>query len=104
MAIETEDDLLELLDVDEFGIDVILDPDSSATTIPAIFDAGFIAIDGDLLDVSSTETVLMCRTSDVTSVDADVTLIDVQGIRYRVGDIQPDGTGITVIRIHKVNE
>lgn len=101
MAVETEDDLLELLNVDEFAEEIILDPDSSAITIPAIFDAGFVTIDDGLLPVSSAETALTCRTSDVVSVIEGMIVV-VQGDRYNVGDIQADGTGLTSLRIYLV--
>ena len=103
MALETDNDWLEMLDVDELAEEVILDPDSSAITIAAIFDSGWLEIEGvGILDTSSAETTLICKSSDVTSVEADVTIVDVQGTRYTVGDIQPDGTGSTVLRIHLV--
>ena len=103
MAIETDNDWLEMLDVDEFAEDVIINPDSSATTIAAIFDSGWLEIEGvGILDTSTAETTLTCRSSDVANVEADVTIVVVQGLRYTVGDTQPDGTGSTTIRIHLV--
>ena len=102
MAIETDNDWLEMLDVDEFAEEVVLDPDSSATTIAAIFESGWLEIEGvGILDTSTAETLLICKSSDVASVVADVTIVVVQSVRYKVGDIQPDGTGSTTLRIYE---
>lgn len=87
------DDISALLR--DFGTSVTL---PSAAVITAIFDADYVAV-GDMA-VESSGPVLTCRTADVSglSLGQSVT-IDAQA--YTVRSIQPDGTGVTVLRLEK---
>lgn len=98
MAIETDEDRLELLTA--LGDDVTLNPNGSAVIIRGIYDAGHVLTDtGQVVDVSDSEPMLTVRTKDVTTV-VQGSEIDVNSTTYKVVDIQPDGTGITILRLH----
>jgi hypothetical protein len=51
-------------------------------------------------DYASHEVKLTCRTVDVASVTIDMP-VTVMGDTWRVATIQPDGTGITVMTLHR---
>lgn len=98
MAVESENDRLELLE--DFGIDVKVDPDSSNSTFKAIYDAGHIEIDNGISLVSTVEPQLLARDSDITTLTQG-SVVELNSTRYVIADVQPDGTGMTVLRIHK---
>lgn len=99
MAVETEADRLSLLE--DFGIQVTLNPLGSPTAITAIFDAPHIEIDlGVGAPISSVNPTLLCRASDAASV-VQGTVVRVNGTNYSVFEVQPDGMGMTVLVIRK---
>lgn len=99
MSIETDADRLILLNA--FGEDVTVDPNGSASPVRAVFDAGYLRIDGiGITPTSSVSPELTVRDSDITEVTTGTT-IAVKGVNYTVDDIQPDGNGMTVLKIKK---
>lgn len=99
MPIESNSDRQAYMDV--FGVEVTLNPDTTKTKIQAIFDNAHIEIEGNLSVLSTSTPMLTVRTIDVSGVLQGHELL-VENTRYRVRDIQPDGTGITQIELHKV--
>lgn len=100
MVVETETDRLAMLNVEEFGIAVTLFPNTSnSRVISAIFDAEHIEIDNGISVVSDAEPLVTVQTSDVTDVTQNA-ILAIDGVNYTVADIRPDGTGITVLRLH----
>lgn len=95
MAIESAQDRLNLLN--DFGISVTL-PDTS--TITAIFDNQPIQLDNGQSVISTSQPMIISRTSDVSSLIAGST-ITVEGTTYYVEDIRHDGTGMTEVHLRK---
>lgn len=101
MAAESSEDRLVFLNTAEFGIEVTLFPNTqNETVIQGIFDAEHFEIDNGLSVISSAEPQLHVRTEDVTSVTQDSALT-ANGVSYTVADVQPDGTGMTILRLHQ---
>ncbi len=94
MAVETDADRLEFLDIDEFGVTANYD---GGTTIQGIYDDEYY----ESLDVESSDPVFHCRTSDVSDAVHGKTLV-VNATNYTVKGVEPDGTGFTLLRLEKV--
>lgn len=60
--------------------------------VRAIFDAAY----ADVLGVAGSAPVLTCASADVASV-ARGAAVRVRGAAFTVANIQPDGTGVTVL-------
>lgn len=50
--------------------------------------------------VSSSDPELTCRSIDVIEVTKD-SVIERQSVQYRVREIEPDGTGMTLLRLRR---
>ena len=102
MSVESDADRLAMLDTGVFGTNVTV-PGSPVTVVRGIFDDAHFEVDNGITIVSTSEPQLHVRTSDVTgspSVLQGATVI-ISGDSYTVTDIQPDGTGMTLLRLHK---
>lgn len=86
----------------EFASQVLIGPPGSETTINAIFDAAHLAVDETMAVVSTSQPQLTCKSSDVASVTQGTRVV-VNSQAYKVDDIQPDGTGITILTLHKTS-
>lgn len=68
----------------------------------AIFDEAYLESDLDRFTVANREPMLTCRTSDVAAHElvkqSKVTRVS-DGSEYYVKDFEPDGTGMTVVRL-----
>ena len=79
----------------DFGVQVI--PTSGGAFL-GVFDDDHIAV-GDV-PVDSSAPSLMCMSSDVTA--AGITAgaeLQIDGAAYVVRSVQPDGTGVTMLRL-----
>ena len=65
-------------------------------TINIIFDEQYIDVEG----VESSQPAATCQSADVADVEQDDALT-VQGREFRIIGIQPDGTGVTVLRLQR---
>jgi hypothetical protein len=66
-------------------------------SVKAIFDNQYSRV-GVML--STSDPALWCQTADVSTVARGAVAI-VRGVTYAVRDIQPDGTGITVLQLER---
>lgn len=90
MAIESEADRLAFFDVADDGVAASI----NAATIYGIFDDDHIEIG----DISTTGPQFLCRTSDATAASvARGNTITINSVSRTVRDIQPDGTGLTLL-------
>lgn len=81
-----------MLSVAEFATEVTLD----GLPLTGIFDAAYI----DPLGVVSNSPVMACASADVTLAGRGSVVI-VNTVSYVVRDIQPDGTGMTVLILER---
>jgi hypothetical protein len=96
MALETAQDLLNFFDTDTHGVTASISIDGTSSSISVILNNEYFAIAGESVDIDGTQPVVTCRSSDVTGVDTDDT-ITISSITYNITNIQPDGTGVTVL-------
>lgn len=87
------DDLATMLR--DFGTSVTL---PSAAVITGIFDADYVAV-GDMA-VESSGPALTCRSADVSGLSLGQS-VTISAQAYTVRSIQPDGTGVTVLRLER---
>ncbi len=65
--------------------------------IDALFDNGFML---GTMGIEGADAVITCKSADVSSV-AHGTAVVVNAITYRVCGIEPDGDGLTLLRLEK---
>lgn len=104
MAIESAADRAMFLDADEFGVTATYRKYGTATDIPitGIFDAEHSvgAIGGDI-EIASVSPQFLARSADLPSGAADRDSVTVDGTAYKVRFVEPDGTGMTVLKLEK---
>jgi hypothetical protein len=70
MGVETSNDRLNFLNIDEFGVDVVLKPNTGTPTeVRGIFDSPAVVADGSGQIVQVSDPVLHVRTEDVAKLD-----------------------------------
>ena len=72
------------------------------TRMWAIFDKGFLAANLDRFQVSDSEPMMLCRTSDVAAhglVKKSRVVRVSDGSEHFVRDLEPDGVGMTLVRL-----
>lgn len=97
--IETDADRLEFLDADEFAAAATFD----GSTITGIFQSGFAGAEyGAEVLVDSIEPIFTTRSIDVSgAVQGDT--ITIGGTVYTIRGIEPDGEGMTRLRLTDEN-
>ena len=96
MALESAQDLLNFLDTNTHGKSATVTIHGSSSTISVILNNEYFAIAGESVDIDGTQPVATCRTSDVANIDTSDS-ITIDSVNYNITNIQPDGTGITVL-------
>ena len=96
MALESAQDLLNFFDTDTHGKSATVTIDGSSSTISVILNNEYFAVAGESVDIDGTQPVATCRTSDVANIDTSDS-ITIDSVNYNITNIQPDGTGITVL-------
>ncbi len=76
----------------DFGVDVTL----SGSTFKGLHDKQHIALLA--AEIGATGPAVLCKASDVGTPAQD-TAITVNGTSYKVRDVKPDGTGLTLIEL-----
>jgi hypothetical protein len=65
-------------------------------TINVIFDEQYV----DALGVESSQPAATCSSTDAEDVDQN-DMITISGREFRIIGVQPDGTGVTVLRLQR---
>lgn len=110
MAVESAADRASFLDADEHGVSVTIMPETGApVTISAIFDEpyGLVGEDPDTDGFSGSEPIITVRSADLPTGElrgAKVSLTDSDGNSrlFRIVEPKPDGTGMTELRLSKL--
>lgn len=84
------DSVSEFFDTKDFAVPAVI----HGRAINVIFDAQYV----DVLGTESASPAATCASKDVADVQHD-DQIEINGVTYRVTGIQPDGTGVTVLRL-----
>ena len=96
MALETAQDLENFFDTETHGTSATVTINGTGSSINVIINKEYFAIAGESVDVDGTQPVVTCRSSDVSGIDTDDT-ITIDSVTYNIVNIQPDGTGVTVL-------
>lgn len=93
MTVETSQDRLTFLN--DFGVDV----DNGTSTIKAIFDNPHqeVSVGGEV-PFSIQECYITARSADLSDI-AQGSSLTISGSSYVVTDIQPDGTGMSIVTL-----
>lgn len=103
MPIETQTDLAALLNTPEFGTAASYTPATGGEPNPlnGIFDNPHILVDfGASVPTSGSRATFLCRSADLPpdARGGDIgDMLTISAMTYRVVDLQPDGTGLTLI-------
>ncbi len=102
MPTEFEDDALnDLMDVDALGIAAVYQPGTAQEkTFYIIFDDSFSLVSAESGEIESTAPEATAKSSDVSGVEHGDEL-KINGTLYSIAGIQPDGTGLTTLILHK---
>jgi len=65
-------------------------------TIKGIFDNAYYRVDGEPAGINTRESSLICRTAD-TEDAARNSMVEVDAGVFKVTNVEPDGTGVTVL-------
>lgn len=97
MAVETADDRLLLLSIDDFGVTATVTPSGgSASNISVIFDNEYVETDIGYAGVQSTQPKFIARSTDVSSLTEGDTAV-INSTNYYIQTIQQDGTGMSEV-------
>jgi hypothetical protein len=97
MPISLNDDILFLLDLDDFAVSASYD----GGTIQGIFDNETVPVDaGGFAQVHKEQPRFTCRTADVPSVAEDQAIV-ISGVTYAIKAWVHDGTGVTTLQLEK---
>ena len=94
MGVESDADRAVFVDPVGFGTEVTV----GGSALDAIFDNAYVEVGLDGVTVESVGPVLHCRTIDVPGVAQDDAAV-VNAVNYTVGEVMPDGTGMTLLRL-----
>src|SRR4051794_30546043 len=102
MAVESAADRAGFLNADEFGVQATYTPaGGDGVSVTGIFDAAQISLQFENVPVSDAQPTFLCASEDLPDAaaggDAGDTLAISAGGSYRVIDLRPDGTGMTLV-------
>ena len=100
--IESNADKLAFFNLNEFGVTSKITSNSSGgeSDVVGIFDSQFLSLDLGAGSVSTSELQFTCRTCDVSNYTQGDRLT-LEGVGYEITDVQNDGTGMTVLKLHR---
>ena len=101
--IESSADRLAFFNPQEFGVTATLASNSTGVEceVLGVFDSQYFNLDLGMGGVTSSDLQFTCRTADVSDFTQGDTFT-LEGVNYEITDVQHDGTGITVLKLHKV--
>lgn len=97
MTIEDSADLRQFIDADDFAVTALY---NGVTSIDVIMDRAYFEDTGGRLGTEGTAPVATILSVDIPSAAHGHTLV-VEGVTYKFVGIEPDGMGITVVRLEK---
>jgi len=101
MAINLNDDILLLLDLDDFAVSATYDNflAGASVSIKGIFDNETVPVEaGGLTTVHEQQPRFTCRTSDVSNVEEGDSLT-IGSVEYKICAWVHDGTGVTTLQL-----
>lgn len=71
---------------------------TSGRTFKAVVDATFVGVGDGVAEVESSAISIIAKTADTKGVEFGI-VVDLDDVSYVVRGIEPDGTGMTVLRL-----
>lgn len=99
MAVETAADRAVMLSVDDFGTLAVYRRSGVNYSVAGIFDNAYIPVDIGEVEYTSTVPEFTVRTADLPNGATAGDLLTVNGTQYTVVNVEPDGTGVTRLRL-----
>ena len=101
--IETDEIRSLFFNTQEFGTTskIVSNSTGEEVEVNGIFDSQYLNLDLGAGSVTTSDLQFMCRTSDVQNFTQGDT-VEIAGTTYEISDVQADGTGITVLKLHRV--
>lgn len=99
MAVETAADRAVFFDVDDFGVAATYRRGVTNSTVNGIFDNEFVQVEVGEVPYDSTEPVFYCRTADLPAGFTVGDRLTVSTVPYTIREFQPDGTGVSKLRL-----
>lgn len=89
------ENLDEFFDTSDFAVTAVYNPGGgSPTSISVIYDNEYLSSVLGGIEVENKNPMILCKTSDVANAKHGETIV-VNGITYKIIEVQPDGTGLT---------
>ena len=103
MPVETDADRRLFVDADEFAVSVSWNYRSRTATFTAIFDDQYLLLSSEFVDAGAEGSApqILTVSSDVPAHGEHDDVITISAKHYRVAEIKPDGTGMTVVRLQE---
>ena len=101
MPVETDADRRLFVEEDDFAVPVSWTHSGGTANFPAIFDAGYQLVASPFLDggaEGATPQLHACA-ADIPATAKQGDIVTVNGKTFSAVEIEPDGTGMTVIRL-----
>jgi hypothetical protein len=99
MPVETSADRAAMLSPKDWGVTATYNSKGKRYPISGIFDREYQAVDVAEAEVSSTFPVFHIQTADLPCRYQFGDTIQIEGETFNIRDIQPDGTGISMLRL-----
>jgi len=99
-----DEDLTAFFSTDDFAVTATWTPDGdTSSTITGIFDNEYIeGIGGGEVDFEASQPMFLVKTADVPNV-AQGDQLYFNNTYYRIVNVQPDGTGLTVLILEELD-
>ena len=104
MAIETDADRDVFVEPDDFGVAATWNAGAGPVSVNGIFEDSYFGIDAGNLEFtqSGARIQFLVKSSSIPAGAAQGNPVVVDSVQYKVLEIQPDGTGMTVVRLEEV--
>ena len=96
LSTDLSGDLLSMLDTDEFAILATI----GNASVKVIFDDAYTGVNLQSGEVGTSDPQIAARTADVSTVTQGTSVI-INGVVYKVLNNEPDGTGLSILRLSK---
>lgn len=104
MAIETAADRAVFLNPDEFGEAVSWTVGATTVSVAGLAIASALQVDGqDTPGVMLSQAAFKLAGEDVPSGAGEGNAVTFRGVAHTVRSIEPDGTGMTLVRLERVD-
>lgn len=103
MAVESAADRAALVSSDDWGGEIEYFPLAGGmATFEAIFDSAFLQVDVSAgANIGSVGSQFECASDDLPAGAAHGDTVKIGVVFYTVSEVEPDGTGMTVVRLDK---